>query len=178
MVTFLEKHFKDHANFVDLNSVSDGICNNNSKEYINFDEFIHSLYQKGYFSGDTFSSPDTILLNSTETHLILVEFKDMNSLQSEDNIKEWWKDKNRSVYLKITDTILGLGYYLKNNCDQNYDDFLNISKSFFYVYKSNTYKKKIKHHLQYKFSRYDFLFKNIRTAEATSFENFLTNNNL
>ena len=178
MVDYLEEHFNQHAEFVDLKTVSDGICNNNSNKYINFDEFIKSLFQKGYFSGDTFSSPDTILLNSTEKHILFVEFKDMSSLQSPEDINEWWKDKNRSVYLKITDTILGLGYYLKNDCDKNYDDFMDTSKSFFYVYKADTYKKKVKNHLQCKFSRYNFLFKNIRTAEAKKFEAFLSTHNL
>ena len=52
---------------------------------------------------------------------------------------------------------------------------MNISKSFIYVYKSNSYKSNIKNHLRCKFSRYNFLFKNIRTIEATKFENFLDN---
>jgi len=178
MVTFLENNFISNANFVDLNSASDGICNNNSKNYIDFDKFIARLHSNKVFTGNTFSSCDTILLNTTENHIIFVEFKDMNSVSTDIELTNWWKTKNRSVYLKVTDSILGLGYYLKSNCNQSYDDFMNTSKSFFYVYKSDTYKSKINKHLKYKFSRYDFLFKNIRTIEVENFENFLSTNNL
>ncbi len=178
MVSYLESHFLNNANFVDLHSASDGICNNNSKDYIDFDKFIHKLHSNKVFKGDTFASCDTILLNTTENHLIFVEFKDMKSISTDGELINWWNTKNRSVYLKITDSILGLSYYLKNNCDQSYDDFMETSKSFFYVYRADTYKSKINQHLKYKFSRYDFLFKNIRTIEAETFKNFLSSNNL
>lgn len=178
MVDYLEEYFNQNANLVDLKIVSDGICNNNLNRYIDFDAFIQSLFQKGYFLGDNFSSPDTILFNKDENHIIFVEFKDMNSLETMDKLNEWWNDKNKSVYLKMTDAILGLSYYFKNHCDISYDDFMNINKSFFYVYKSDSYKKRIKNHLSSKLSRYSFLFKNIRTAETKGFEKFISDNNL
>mgnify|MGYP000190423656 CR=1 FL=1 len=178
MVDFLENHFKNIVTFVDLKSVSDGICNNNTKLYINFDEFIKSLSKNGCLAGDTFSSPDTLLFKSSENHIIFVEFKDMSYFQTVEEIHNWWKNKNISVYLKISDSILGLSYYLKNDCDKNCDDFMNITKSFFYVYKADTYKKKIKSHLLSKFSRYGFLFKNIETMEVETFKRFLATHNL
>ena len=159
MVEFLNTHFIQNGHYDDLNIVSDGICNNNSNQYLDFDKFIESLFQNGYFSGDNFSSPDTILIDLNKKHIIFVEFKNMSYFESEEDMKNWWKSKNRSVYLKITDSILGLSYYLKNSCSQSYDDFMNTSKSFLYVYKADTYKKKISKHLENKFSRYDFLFK-------------------
>jgi hypothetical protein len=55
---------------------------------------------------------------------------------------------------------------------------MNLAKSFFYVYKSDSCKNKIKNHLKYKFNRYDFLFENVRTIETKAFEKFLSNNNL
>jgi len=178
MVNYLEKYFNQNAKFLDLKMVSDGICNSNSKSYIDFDTFINSLYQDGYLEGDSISSTDTILLNTTEKHIIFVEFKDMSSLETIEEMRDWWNDKNKSVYLKMTDSMLGLCYYFKNHYEISYDDFMSINKSFFYVYKTDTYKKQIKTHLKYKFSRYNFLFKNIRTAEAKSFETFLKSNNL
>lgn len=178
MVSYLETHFKTNAVFVDLSNASDGICNNNSKKYLDFDKFIAKLHTQKIFTGNTFASCDTILFNTGENHIIFVEFKDMNTISNDTELENWWKSKNKSIYLKITDSILGLGYYLKNNCSHNYDNFMGTSKSFFYVYKSNTYKSKIKNHLKYKFSRYDFLFKNIRTIETENFENFLTSNSL
>jgi len=178
MVSFLENHFKHNASYVNLHFASDGICDNNSKSYIDFDKFIAKLHTQKIFTGDTFASCDTLLLNTQSNHLIFVEFKDMKSITTEEELNYWWKSKSRSVYLKVTDSILGLSYYLKHKCSKSYDDFLDIPKSFFYVYKSNDYKSKIKNHLKFKFSRYDYLFKNIRTIECDSFQDFIKIHNL
>ena len=59
------------------------------------------------------------------------------------------------------------------------NDFVDLSKSFFYVYKSqDDYKKAIKDHIGNKLSRYNFIFNNIRTLDASNFEDFLQENNL
>jgi hypothetical protein len=178
MVSFLQEYFNSNERLVDLNRVSDGICENNAKNYVDFDQFVAKLHIQKIFEGNTFASCDTILFNIDKNHLIFVEFKDMDALSTEEEIKTWWKMKNSSIYLKMADSILGLSYYLKKEHAQSFDDFMDIPKSFFYVYRSSTFKNKINKHLEYKFSRYHFLFKNIRTLECTNFKAFLTKYNL
>jgi hypothetical protein len=178
MVSFLQQYFNTNEQLVDLKKVSDGICENNSQYYVDFDNFIAKLHTQKVFNGDTFASCDTILFNTNENHLIFVEFKDMDDLSTDEEIKNWWKIKNRSIYLKMADSILGLSFYLKNEHSKGCDSFMDTSKSFLYVYRASTYKNKIKKHLKYKFSRYNFLFKNIRTIECTNFKDFLIKNNL
>ena len=178
MVSFLKLHFQDNARFVELNIASDGICENNLNKYIDFDKFIGTLHTQKVFTGNTFSSCDTILLNEENNHIIFVEFKDMKSILTDELLINWWKKQQPKIYLKITDSLLGLSYYLNNEYSINYNNFMNTSKSFFYVYQSETYKSKINNHLKYKFSRYDYLFKNIRTIECNAFQNFLNKNKL
>ncbi len=173
MVEFLDNHFKEYGEYEDLDIVSDGICSNNSEKYLNFDKFIELLFQKDCFKGDMFSSPDTVLINLQENHIVFVEFKDMSYFENEEEVKEWWKTKKMSIYLKMTDSIVSLGYYLNHEFDIKYDEFMNTSKSFIYVYKANTYKEKIHRHLDNKLARYDFLFKNIKTIETEKFKSFL-----
>lgn len=178
MVEKIKVYLSSNATYCKLNDVSDGICSNNSKQYIDFDKFVSWLHSNKIIQGDTLSSCDTLILNKDQNHLVLVEFKDMNSLDSEENISSWWRGKNRSVYLKITDTILLLSHYMNKQFGETHDDFMNLSKSFIYVYSSQNYKKTIHTHLKYKFSRYNFLFENIKTVEAKQFEKFLDYNNL
>ena len=179
MVNVIEQSLKDYTTYNELNIISDGVCDNNGNLYPDFDKFIANLFTSKIFNGDTLASCDTLLIAKNKNHIIFVEFKDMNSLNSEKDIKNWWKNKFRSIYLKITDSILSLSYLLAlKKYSQNHDDFMNLSKSFFYVYKSDSYKNKIKNHLKYKFSRYSFLFENIRIVETKSFEKFLVSNGL
>ena len=178
MVNIIKKCLNENTNFKTLTCVSDGICDNNGGLYPDFDKFMSNLFIAKIFNGDTLSSCDTIVINENKNHIIFVEFKDINSLNSEEDVKKWWKGKNKSIYLKITDSILALSYFLVAKYNQNYDNFMNLAKSFFYVYKSNNYKSKINNHLKCKFDRYDFLFENVRTIETKAFEKFLSNNNL
>lgn len=172
MVNYISSIFKQDV-YKNLLETSDGICIDNGKEYIDFDKFIENLYSQNILLGEFISSCDTLLLEKDKNHIIFVEFKDMNSSSSEDTLNKWWKDKSRIIYLKITDSTFALSYYLKNHHNKPYDDFMNVSKSFFYVYKSDNFKNKIHSHLKYKFSRYDFLFKNIKSIESRQFEKFL-----
>lgn len=48
MVSFLQEYFNSNERLVDLNSVSDGICDNNSKKYVDFDKFIAKLHTKKF----------------------------------------------------------------------------------------------------------------------------------
>ena len=178
MVEFLNTHFEKFGEYEELSIVSDGICKNNSKKYLNFDKFIESLFKKNYFKGDTFSSPDTVLINLEKKHLIFIEFKNMSSFDNEKEIKDWWKYKNSNVYLKMTDSILGLSHYLNQNHNISYDKFMESKKSFIYVYKADTHKKKIHRHLANKLNRYNFLFENVKSIETQTFEYFLVEEGL
>ncbi len=177
MVNYISTIFKQNV-YKNLSETSDGICNNNNRMYIDFDKFVENLYSQNIFRGEFISSCDTLLINLTENHIIFIEFKDMNTSNSNESLNNWWNNKKRSIYLKITDSTLALSYHLKNQHNKSYDDFMNISKSFFYVYRSDSSKKKIHNHLKYKFSRYDFLFKNIQSMETKQFEKFLEFHNL
>lgn len=178
MVNLIDNYFSEQNIKKNNNLVSDGICTCNSRDYIDFDEFIAILQRKRVLNGDTPSSCDTLLINTSEEHLIFVEFKNMNDLTSPSELSEWWKNKNKSVYLKITDSILSLGYFLQKEESQCFNNFMNMKKSFFYVYKSDTYKSKIKSHLKNKFSRYSFLLQNIHVLEVNNYESFLEHHNL
>lgn len=177
MVNYISTIFQQNI-YKELSDASDGICADNGKKYIDFDKFVETLYNKNELSGEFLSSCDTVLLNSSENHIIFVEFKDMSSSTDEGHLNSWWNGKSRSIYLKITDSLLLFSYYLKNHHNKTYDDFMNTPKSFFYVYKSDSFRNKIHNHLKYKFSRYNFMFKNIKALETKQFEGFLSHNNL
>ena len=178
VIETIKEFFDDISSFKDLDIVSDGICKRNNKKYIDFDDFIKKLYSSEVLKGDTLSSCDTVLLNKQKQHIIFVEFKNMDSINDENELSNFWTDKNKSLFLKITDSILALSYILALKYNISYDNFMNLSKSFIYVYKSDNYKKKIKKHLKNKFSRYNFLLKNISIIESKNFEEFLTCHNL
>jgi len=147
MVEVIEQSLKDYKIYDKLNVISDGICDDNGNLYPDFDKFMAKLFESGILNGDTLSSCDTLLIVKNENHLIFVEFKDINNLNSEKDVKDWWKNKCRNIYLKMIDSLLSLSYLLALRYSQNYDDFMKLSKSFFYVYKSDNYKNKIKEHL-------------------------------
>lgn len=172
MVANIKQIFNNNF-FKELNDVSDGICNNNDKLYLKFDSFVKSLK----YNGSTVCSCDTILFNSNKEHIVLAEFKNISSKNNSKDIKDWMNGKDNNLCLKITETLLILMYEIKKNglcCN----DFVDLSKSFFYVYKSDSYKKAIKAHIGNKLSRYNFIFKNTKTLDASNFEIFLQKHNL
>lgn len=177
MVNYLSTIFNQNI-YKQLSETSDGICADNGKAYIDFDKFVETLYTSHILTGEFLSSCDTLLLNTLENHIIFVEFKDMSSSNNNEKLNTWWNNKSRSIFLKIGDSLLLFSYYLKNHHSKTYDDFMNTPKSFIYVYKSDSFKSKIHSHLKYKFSRYNFMFKNIQAMETKQFENFLTHHNL
>ncbi|OUT19069.1 hypothetical protein [Campylobacter concisus] len=172
MVANIKQIFNNNF-FKELNNVSDGICNDNGKQYLKFDSFVKSLQ----YHGDTVCSCDTILFNCIQEHIIFVEFKDMNCVNSLDDLKVWMNKKEDNLCLKIAETLLVFMHEIRQHglyCN----DFVDLSKSFFYVYKSDSYKKAIKDHIGNKLSRYNFIFKNTNTLDASIFESFLQKHNL
>ncbi len=172
MVANIKQIFNNNF-FKELNNVSDGICNDNGKQYLKFDSFVKSLQ----YHGDTVCSCDTILFNCIQEHIIFVEFKDMNCANSLGDVKVWMNKKEDNLCLKIAETLLVFMHEIRQHglcCN----DFVDLSKSFFYVYKSDSYKKAIKDHIGNKLSRYNFIFKNTKTLDASNFENFLQKHNL
>lgn len=178
MVEYLYNHFNKDVFLDNLSAISDGICEDNQKNYINFDKFKEpkncNFITKGM---NSLSSVDSLLINKNEEHIIFVEFKSMNSIGSFEEIKEWFKNKECSVKIKIPDSILILGYFLKEN-GYSFDEFIELDKSFFYIYKSDSSKSKINNHLKYKFTKYNFMLKNIRIIESQSYMSFLEKENL
>ena len=178
MVDSLQEHFNTDIFLMGLNSVSDGICEDNGRSYIDFDKFKEPDYCCDITKGmQSLSSVDSILVHKENKHLILVEFKDMDSIGDFSDIKKWIKDKDCSVKIKIPDSILLLGYFLKEK-GYTFDEFMELDKSFFYVYKSSSFKSQINNHLKYRFSKYNFMLKNIKTIETQSYIKFLEKESL
>lgn len=164
--------------FFSLDQASDNICTDNGKRYLDFDKFVAKLYQEKIMTGNTISSCDILLFNTSENHLIFVECKDMCSCIGDEMLKKWWDTKKQSIYLKIPDSLLCLSHFIVHKKLGNHDTFFNSKRSFFYVYKSTSYKNKIRDHINHEFSRYKFQFVNMRNIEVTNFESFLQGNNL
>ena len=178
MVAYLDNYF-DKDIFLDkLSEISDNICQDNGNDYINFDKFKEPIFCDNITQGmNSLSSVDSLLLNKEKKHIVFVEFKDMNSFENFDDLKEWFKTKECSVKIKIPDSILLLGYFLKKN-GYSFDEFIELEKSFIYVYKSPSSKSKINNHLKYKFTKYNFMLKNIKIIESQSYMKFLEKESL
>ncbi len=174
MVDYLDNYFNQEQFLEELSQVSDKICEDNGKLYINFDKFKEPSNCSNVTKGmNSLSSVDSLLINKDENHIVFVEFKDMDDL---DNIQNWFRDKECSIKIKIPDSILLLGTFLQKN-GHSFDDFMKMKKSFFYVYKNSSAKRTINNHLKYRFSKYNFLLKNIRIIESQSYINkFLEEN--
>ena len=178
MVEYLYKYFNNEIFLNKLSIISDEICEDNANRYIDFDKFKEPAYCCDITKGmQSLSSVDSILINKQENHLIFIEFKDMNSIGEFNEIKKWIEDKDCSVKIKIPDSILLLGYFLKEK-GYTFDEFIELKKSFFYVYKSNSFKSQINNHLKYRFSRYNFILNNIKTMETQSYIKFLEKESL
>ncbi len=174
MVKYLYDYFNQDKFLETLSQVSDNICEDNGKFYINFDKFKKPSNCCNVTKGmNSLSSIDSLLINKNENHIIFVEFKDMNDL---DDIKIWFKDKECSIKIKIPDSILLLGTFLQEN-GYSFDEFMKMKKSFFYVYKNSSAKRTINNHLKHRFSKYNFLLENIKTIESQAYRNkFLEDN--
>ena len=178
MVEFLEKHFQQSVFLDTLSYVSDNICQDNGRNYIDFDKFKEPSCCANITKGlQSLSSVDSILINSEKNHLIFVEFKDMDMIGDFEDIKEWIKEKDCNIKIKIPDSILLLGFFLKEN-GYSFDEFIALDKSFFYVYKSNSFKQKINNHLKYRLSKYQFILKDIKSIETQSYLYFLEKESL
>ena len=178
MVNFLYDYFNSDAFLENLQDISDGICENDRKKYIKFDNFKEPYNCDDITKGmNSLSSVDSILINQEKEHIIFVEFKDMQSLTTEDDIKEWLREKDCSIKIKIPDSLLLLGYFIQKR-GYSFDEYFRISKSFFYVYKSESSKQIINNHLKYRFTKYNFMLKNIRSLECQNYKKFLERNNL
>ena len=178
MVEYLYNYFNSDSFLEDLSTVSDGICEDNQKKYINFDKFKEPINCNNITKGmNSLSSVDSLILNKDKQHIIFVEFKDMRSFEDFNDLKNWFRNKECSIKIKIPDSILLLGYFIKEK-NYSFDKFMDIDKSFFYVYKSNSSRNKINNHLKYKFTKYNFIFKNIKIIESQSYIRFLEKENL
>jgi len=178
VVAYLYNYFNKDVFLDNISVISDNICEDNGKKYTNFDKFKEPVNCNDITKGmNSLSSVDSLLINKDKQHIIFVEFKDMDSFEEFSDLKEWFKKKECSVKIKIPDSILLLGYFIKHN-DYSFDEFIEADKSFFYVYKSTSSKNKINNHLKYKFTKYNFILKNIKIIESQSYMRFLEKENL
>lgn len=170
MVDFLHDYFHQDKFLVNLSEVSDNIYEDNGTKCIDFDKFKEPGNCCDVTKGmNSLSSVDSLLINKDAQHIVFVEFKDMDSFIDFDQIKQWIKEKECSIKIKIPDSILLLGYFLKEK-GYSFDDFLAIKKSFIYVYKNSNSKSKINNHLKFKFTKYNFMLKNTQIIEAQSYQ--------
>jgi hypothetical protein len=168
MVNYLYEYFHQDIFLETLSQVSDTICEDNEKKYINFDIFKKPHNCANVTKGmNSLSSVDSLLINKDKNHIVFVEFKDMNDLE---NIEKWFKEKECSIKIKIPDSILLLGYFVQKN-GYSFDDFMNIKKSFIYLYKNVSAKRKINNHLKYKFNKYNFMLRNTYIIESQAYRN-------
>ncbi len=168
MVEYLCNYFNRDIFLDNLSVISDNICQDNGKKYINFDKFKEPINCSDITKGmNSLSSVDSLLINREKNHIIFVEFKDMNDL---DDIKSWFREKECNIKIKIPDSILLLGYFIQKN-GYSFDDLINTKKSFFYVYKNRSAKRQINNHLRYKFSKYNFMLENIKIIESQAYIN-------
>ncbi|KIM03927.1 MAG: hypothetical protein KN64_09350 [Sulfurovum sp. AS07-7] len=171
MVNFLYDYFHQEKFLVSLSSVSDNICEDDDKKYIDFDKFKEPQNCCNLTKGmNSLSSVDSLLINKDKNHIIFVEFKYMEDLKDLKDVKEWFKNKECSIKIKIPDSILLLGYFLKEN-GYSFNDFIKMKKSFFYVYKNKSFKNTINNHLKGRFNKYDFLLENTKIIEAQAYRN-------
>jgi hypothetical protein len=178
VVAYLDNYFNKNIFLDKLSKISDNICQDNGNSYIDFDKFKEPANCENITRGmNSLSSVDSLLLNKEKKHIVFVEFKDMNSFENFNDLKEWFKSKECSVKIKIPDSILLLGYFLKKN-GYSFDEFIELEKSFIYVYKSSSSKNKINNHLKYKFTKYNFMLKNIKIIESQSYIKFLEKESL
>jgi len=174
VVAYLYDYFHQEKFLETLSQVSDNLCEDDGKQYINFDIF-KEPYNCDNITKEmnSLSSVDSLLINKDKNHIILVEFKDMDDL---DDIQNWFREKECSIKIKIPDSILLLGYFLHKK-GYSFDDFINMKKSFFYVYKNSSAKQIINNHLKYKFTKYKFMLENIKIMESQAYRNkFLEEN--
>ena len=177
MVEYLSNYFNKDVFLDNLSVISDNICGDNTKKYIDFDKFKEPKNCSYITEGmNSLSSVDSLLIKKSEEHIIFVEFKSMN-IGTWEEIKKWFKNQECSVKIKIPDSILILGYFLKEN-GYSFDEFIELDKSFFYVYKLDSSKNKINNHLKHKFTKYNFMFKNIKIIESQRYMRFLEKENL
>jgi len=170
VVVFLYDYFHQEKFLASLDSVSDGILDNDGKKYIDFDLFKAPENCCDMTKGiNSLSSVDSLLINQDENHIILVEFKDMDSFANFNLIVQWLKEKECSIKIKIPDSILLLGYFLREK-GYRFDDFLEMKKSFIYVYKNSKSKSKINNHLKFKFTKYNFMLANTKIIEAQNYQ--------
>ena len=136
-----------------LDIVSDNCCEDNGKTYINFDKADNNL-----------ATADCLIIK--DNYFLLVEFKKLDEVK---NIEEWVEDKkrNQQILLKAYES-----YFLLKSL-KIIENFGNTEKRFVFVYKSDSYKKKIKNHFKNKLDRLKIAYNNVLVLECKNFKNLL-----
>jgi len=136
-----------------LDKVSDNCCKDNGKTYINFDKADNNI-----------ATADCLIIK--DSYFLLVEFKKIDEVE---NIEEWMEDKkrNQQILLKAYES-----YFLLKSL-KVIENFENMEKRFVFVYKSDSYKKKIKNHFKNKLDRLKIAYNSVLVLECKNFKNLL-----
>ncbi|MRJ01856.1 MAG: hypothetical protein C6I05_00225 [Epsilonproteobacteria bacterium] len=113
MVNFLRNAFAVHFDL--LQEVSDGMCQNTGRGYIDFD---------GIFPN--FRTVDSLILPPSNDYLLFVEFKDVRQV---DNLRQWLQKKERvhSIWLKGYESSIALCHFIVKNSSLKKDSFWYIT---------------------------------------------------
>ncbi|MEO1928049.1 MAG: hypothetical protein ABGX26_05110 [Nautiliaceae bacterium] len=136
-----------------LDMVSDNCCEDDGKIYINFDKADNNL-----------ATADCLIIK--DSYFLLAEFKKIDEVK---NIEEWMEDKkrNQQILLKAYES-----YFLLKSL-KVIENFENMEKRFVFVYKSDSYKKKIKNHFKNKLDRLKIAYNSVLVLECKNFKNLL-----
>ena len=166
MVDFLENYFfvQKHL-YSTLSKVSDGMCEENGKNYIDFDSF------PSFISISSIATTDTLLLNKEKKYIVFVEFKNLSKVR---DFNRWFnRNRKQQIYLKAYESFLSLGELVVQK-GFNYDHYYNLDKRFIVVYDTKDSKKKIHHHIKGKIKRFGFIFNDkVYVQRCEGFKKFL-----
>jgi len=172
MVEFLENYFyRQNHLYNTLNIISDKMCEDNEKNYIDFDNFPF------FIKISSIATTDTLLLNKDNNYIVFVEFKNLNKVQ---DFKKWFnRNRKQQIYLKAYESFLSLGELFNQETHYDYSNYYNLDKRFILVYDGKDSRKRIQRHIQGKIKRFGFIFNdNVFTMRCSGFKKFLGETNL
>jgi len=172
MVNFLYDYFYNQINLYNsLSKVSDNMCEDNGKSYIDFDSF------PNYIDVISTATTDTLLLNKDEKYIVFVEFKNFKKVK---NFNTWFnRERKQQIYLKAYESFLALEQLVIKKSKFDHNNYYDLDKRFIFVYDGKDAKKRIRRHIQGKIKRFEFIFDgDVFTMRCDGFKKFLGEKNL
>jgi hypothetical protein len=172
MVDFLYNYFfKEKYIFNTLSKISNEMCDDNGKKYIDFDNF------PNYINIVSTATTDTLLLNLKENYIVFVEFKSFEKVK---DFNKWFnRTRKQQIYLKAYESFLTLEQLIITHSNFDHNDYYNLDKRFIFVYNGKDAKKRIRRHIQGKIKRFKFIFdEKVFTMRCEGFKKILGDKNL